>query len=142
MHEPYRDRPIERHGVRDIAGWRLKLYSIRYGAQPIDLASFEDGMALMARDLPQPPRTATRPGVGFVILHRGRGMSYVVAATWGNENELRIRVAVRGADEPGWRPARDDESFCVWDLQVMAAEREAYVRRVMTTEPDVEGYLE
>ena len=37
--EPYRPRPISFDGVREIAGWRIKMYAITYG--PEDVRDFE-----------------------------------------------------------------------------------------------------
>jgi hypothetical protein len=39
-----------------------------------------------------------------------------------------------------WRPARESESVCVWDLEVIWLERQAYVQTVLGG-GDVEGYL-
>lgn len=77
--------------------------------------------------------------------HRGAGADYVVLGWWDRENELPTRVVVREhASEAPWRPARASESFCVWDLQVIGFERDAYVSTVLAPDagPDaVEAYL-
>jgi hypothetical protein len=131
MH-PYEPRPIRFHGLRSVDGWRLKRYSIAYGADPIDWSAFEPAMTLADAALPRPAVTDARPGVGFVIAHQGRTALYCVLAWWDNENELPARVFVRGlADGAAWRAARGSESFCVWDLQVIGFEREAYVATVL-----------
>ena len=74
-------------------------------------------------------RTPESPGVGFLILHRGHGADYLVLAWWARQNELPLRVFVRypGTDDAAWRTAHGEESVCVWDLEVIAREREAYV---------------
>ena len=129
---PYEPRPIRFHGLREVDGWRVKRYSIAYGAEPLDWAEFEPAIALADAALPRPAVTAARVGVGFLIAHRGRTASYCVVAWWDNENELPVRVCVRGLDRgSAWREARGSESFCVWDLQVIAFEREAYVATVL-----------
>lgn len=141
--EPYQPRPIRAHGVRDLAGWRLKLYTIVYGDGEPAFEGAEDVWPLVTDALPAPAVARGRPGVGFVILHRGRGVDYAVLGWWDRENELPLRVFVRGRDAAvAWRPARGSESVCVWDLEVIAFERTAYVEAVMASEgPDVEGYL-
>jgi len=142
--EPYRVRPIRFEGVRGVAGWRLKLYSITYGPEPVDWPCYEDGLELAREALPQPPIQADRPGVGFVIAHQGRGGHYLVLNWWANENEYfnRVFVRPRAGDQP-WRQASGGESACVWDLQVIWFEREAYVETVLSPPagPDVEAYL-
>lgn len=143
MH-PFRPRPVRFHGLRHREGWRLKLYSITHDDAPAALAGFEEGIALAAAALPLPAATAERPGAGFVVAHEGRGARYVVLGWWDRENELPLRVWVRPAGAEGeWRPAEGGESFCVWDLQVLWFEREAYVATVLTEGcPDpVRAYL-
>lgn len=136
MH-PFVPRPIQPRGVVPYGDWQLKRYTIvldpRDGEGDAPWPDFEPGRALARAALPQPAVTAHRPGVGFVIEHRGQGADYIVLGWWDRANELPVRVIVR-EQLPGstWRPARDQESFCVWDLQVIAFEREAYVDTVMS----------
>jgi hypothetical protein len=130
---PYAPRPIRPLGVRTHAGWLVKAYGITFGAAALDPARFVGGEALALAALPDPPRTDGRPGVGFLILHQGRTGDYAVLGWWDNENELPLRVFVRPPDG-GWRPARGGESACVWDLQVIAFERDAYVATVLAAD--------
>lgn len=129
---PFAQRPISSIGVTFHDDWALKRYTIVYGEQPVDWRGFEPGLALAVRSLPEPAVTAERLGVGFLIAHRGAGADYVVLGWWDRENELPLRVVVRD-QTPGaeWRPARGSESVCVWDLQVIGFERDAYVTTVL-----------
>lgn len=130
--QPFRARPVRFHGLRHRGGWRLKLYSITHDGAPPELAAFEDGIGMATEALPLPAATGERPGAGFVIAHAGRTMLYVVLGWWDRDNELPLRVWVRpvNGDAP-WRPAEGSESFCVWDLEVLWFEREAYVATVL-----------
>ncbi|BDG04828.1 hypothetical protein [Anaeromyxobacter oryzae] len=137
---PYAPRPVAYRGVVEHLGYRLKRYSIWLPGETFAEARFRAGRGLALSAVPEPAVTAERPGVGFLVEHQGRDMDFVVVAWWDRENELPVRIIV--CDEHGgWRPARD-ESFCVWDLQVIAAERDAYVETVLTPGGGgVEGYL-
>ena len=127
----YAPRPIGFHGLREHTGYRLKRYSVRSGPAALDWGEFERGFALVLAELPAPAVTAERPGVGFSIAHRGRGADYAVLAWWDLENELPLRVAVRlDGDPAGWRAARR-ESICVWDLEILGFERDAYVATLL-----------
>ncbi len=135
----YEPRPIEFLGSEELAGYRLKMYSIVYGGESFERRRFDDGWELAVAELPQPSQNAGRPGIGFAVLHQGRTGDYLILAWWDNENELPIRVFVH--DAKGWRPAGGGESVCVWDLQVVAHEREAYVAELLRDTGSIERYL-
>jgi len=138
--EPYADRRMEAGGLLWIAGYRLKRYGVAREGRVVQPGEDDATRERIAGALPRPAVTAERPGVGWTILHRGRGMDYLVLGWWDRENEVPIRVWVR--PEGGrWRDARG-ESVCVWDLTLIAHERDAYVRHVLTDAAgDLEGYL-
>lgn len=126
---PYQPRPIQFHEPRDVHGQRLELYSIRYGQDPIRWDVFEPGLTKAYADVPAPDVACGRPGLGFVIAHQGRTGDYIILGWWDSENELPLRVFVR--DQSGWRTARSSESVCVWDLEVIWHERQAYVATLL-----------
>lgn len=132
--QPYRPRKIRFHGIEPVAGFKLKLYSISHDGAELAWPSFFDGFRLAIPALPNPAKAPGRPGVGFVVAHHGKTADYIVLGWWSNENEMPVRVYVR---PPGagarWRPAREGESFCVWDLEILWAEREAYVETMLGT---------
>ena len=137
---PYAPRPVQFCVVAEPRGYRLKQYVIVYDG-PFRGDDFRDGLRLAFEALPAPAVTADRPGVGFAIAHQGNGADYVVLGWWDRENELPLRVFVRPQTPDGaWRPARGGESVCVWDLEVIWFERQAYVQTVLGGE-DVEAYL-
>ena len=130
--DPYVPRPMVALKRLESDGWRLKRYAVCHESQSFDESRFSGGVSLALSTLPQPARTRERVGAGFLILHQGNGIDYTVLGWWDRQNELPLRVFV--CDRPGtnrWRPARESESVCVWDLQILWAEREAYVRTVL-----------
>jgi hypothetical protein len=48
----------------------------------MDWDVFAPGLALAEAALPQPAVTPARPGVGFLIAHRGRTGNYTVLGWW------------------------------------------------------------
>lgn len=142
--EPYAPRPIRFLGLYTNAGWRIKLYSITYGEAQLDRPTYDTGLSIALADLPQPAISAHRPGVGFAILHQGRGWHYLVLNWWDNENEWFSGVYVKRMDgDENWRRATNGEAACVWDLQVIWFEREMYVKHVLMSRDgvNVDGYL-
>jgi hypothetical protein len=140
--EPYAPRAIRFSGLRPTGPWTLKLYAVAYGNAPFDWASFEPGLQLAERALPVPDDSRGRPGLGLLIAHRGRTGDYVVLGWWDRENELPLRIFIRDGASGSWRPAADDESVCVWDLEIVWAERQAWVARMLGRGgPDPAAYL-
>jgi hypothetical protein len=132
----YAPRPIALVETLHARGWRLKRYTVRHGDVEFDASRFDPGRDMALAALPWPAETDARWGVGFLIEHQGQTADYVVMCWWDRQNELPVRVFVRDAPEP-WRAARGGESMCVWDLQILWAERQAYVATVMQgTLPD------
>lgn len=140
---PYRPRPTRFRDIYVTGAWRLKRYSIVYDGSDADWTSYDDVWPLVEEALPQPAVAPGRPGIGIVIAHRGVSVHYLVVAWWDHENELAFRVLVRGfGRHDRWRPATGSESVCVYDLEILCCERDAYVRYVMRDGgPDLDGYL-
>lgn len=136
---PFVPRTAAFHGIVERAGHRLKGYSVRYADPPVDWEAHREGIDLALSTLPEADPPNGRPGLGFLIVHRGRGAEYVVLGWWDRQNELPVRVFVR--NEGPWRPAKESESFCVWDLELIAAERDAYVETILAG-GTAEEYLE
>lgn len=142
--EPF--APRERHfaEVLELAGYRIKLYTVRYGARELSNDALDYALVAAASLPPQPARTDARPGVGFAIHHAGRGMDFFVLGWWDEENELCVRVLARAMnDVREWREVRYHTIGCVWDLEIIAFERDAYVATVLARsgEPDLDAYL-
>jgi hypothetical protein len=141
--EHFEPRRIGFHGLRSPGSWRLKLYSIVFGTDPVDWDGFAPGIALSEACLPEPSVTSGRSGVGFLIAHQGRTGNYLVLGWWDHENELPLRIFVSRDRQPeNWRPAEGSESICVWDLEILWAERQDYISTVLRPgNSDVAGYL-
>jgi hypothetical protein len=114
----------------------MKLYSISHDGSEIDWSLFGPERRRGLEGLPRPAVAPGRPGVGFAIAHHGRTADYLVMAWWDRENELPLRVRVRAAgSKSGFRPAREGESVCVWDLELIWLERQAYVATMLAEPP-------
>ena len=128
--EPFTSREIRFAGVRDHGAWSLKLYSVRHDGTPVDWPGFEWAIETALAALPDIEPAEGRPGLGLLVAHQGRTGDYLVLGWWNHENELPIEIWVRRRGGP-WRPAERGESFCVWDLEVLWAEREAWVQTML-----------
>jgi hypothetical protein len=143
--EPYRDRTVRPLGIRDVEGWRLKVYEIAPAGRSVHLPLYEDGFAVAVKKLPQPPVAPRRAGVGFATFHEGSGVHYLLLCWWDRDSELFSRLMVRGIEEDDlWVWAQEHEMAGAWELQVVGFERDAWVDTVLSRpgDPNIEGYLE
>lgn len=131
----YQPRKLRFHGQLQDRGWSLKIYSVAQDDLEIDAGRFREWRSLTLGTLPHPARDALRLGLGFVILHQAAVADYLVVCWWDNDNELSLRVFV-SAQQSGWRPANERESFCVWDLEIIAFERQAFIDTMMRDDPN------
>lgn len=144
MEVPYRPRRIGFVGLVEANGWRLKLYSIvHHSKEPSEalLAAARD-TALAA--LPQPARSPDRYGVGFVAVHQGSSYDFVTVAHWAYETELRSQTYMRPSSGSfALEPVSGSElSADVWDLRLLAFERDAWVETVLRPDhADLDAYL-
>jgi hypothetical protein len=142
--EPYEARPVNALGTYRIGDWRLKEYTIAYRRETARPELVEAAEAAAASMLPAPAVTPTRYGVGFLGIHDGRGGGLVFVDWWEQENELHHHVLLSAEDDlAALRPATAEEmTGCVWDLGVVAYERESWLRHVFAADVlDLDAYL-
>lgn len=139
---PFAPREVTFLGVREIGAWALKVYGVRVPGPPLDRSGFDRALDLAAAALPPPALEDGRPGLGLFIAHQGRTGDYGVLGWWDHENELPLRIWVRRSPSDPWRPAADDESVCVWDLEIIWEERQAWIQTMLSGgDLDPEAYL-
>ena len=140
--EAYAPREVRWLGELDSDGWRLKRYGIVGPGQMLAMDGLGDWEDRCAEMLPGEGADAGRPGVGFVIVHAGNGWEYLVVCWWDSGNELCVRMLTRRVGEVVWGEPLETQSFCVWDMELMWHERNAYVECVLCdARGDLDGYL-
>lgn len=112
----------------------IKLYTISASGQLVDTAAYHARLAEVKHS--RPIDWAGTPA--FAIFHDGAGMAYLVLCWWGNDNELFTSVSVR-IDE-GWVEDANRFSFCLWDLEVIWHERNAFIDTLYSGKPDIQRY--
>ena len=113
---------------------QIKLYAISASGQPIEtqpflarLATVKAERALDWQHLP-----------AFAIFHHGASMLYLVLCWWGNDNELFHSVSVLTAQ--GWVEDAQRYSFCLYDLEVIWFERNAFIAHIDQANADLDAY--
>jgi hypothetical protein len=145
LQEPYQPRPVRFLELWQPDGWRLKVYSLAYRmplARPhvVQVSKAVLWDHLQAVSLGQP-----HYGVGFVGINDGRGAIFSFVDFWADENELHHHVFVAPKDRVEELAYTTPTGLiaCVWDLALIAFERQAWVETVLKNPcgADIEAYL-
>lgn len=139
---PYRPRTFRALGtVGAPGGFRVKLYSIQWSHDPLD-----EQLVARARDhvLRELPTAADDLGdhyqLGFAILHAGQLGNWLLMQWWAHADILCLRLANSAGSEDF---ARVDRPYhgCVWEGVVVQHEHRAWIRTMLTSQPDPDAYL-
>lgn len=140
----YAPRRIRYLGRCELDGWQLKLYAILHARRSLEGALIEAAKQAAREFLPQPARSDSHYGVGFISAHAGQSYDFVMVGYWAYDTELRYQSYMRpSSGSYALAPVTAGElSSDVWDLALLAFERDAWVKWVLKAEtPDLEGYL-
>lgn len=142
--EEYRPRRIRFLELWEPALWAIKVYGITRGELPSRRLVAAAKRAAEER-LSTTAAEQTHYGVGFLGIHAGKTANFVFVDWWADQNELHHHVYISALDAPELLEYKTPTgvSACVWDLQVIAHEREAWVQHVLSSpeQPDFQGYL-
>ena len=142
LQEKYAKRTIRFLKTVEIGGWQLKLYSISYGKVKADEALLTAALDLAPKVLPAINENVY--GLGFMGVHDGRGANFVFIDWWQDENELHHHVFISSKEAPAQLEEKSHTgiSACVWDLQVICFEKEAWLNNMLRADrPNSDGYL-
>lgn len=139
----YSPRLVSHIGNRDIGGFRLKVYSILGPGRSENESIIEAALTTVASKLSDVRQSADEASLGFVILHLGEHANWLLVDRWVfgdslKQTNLRSSLAAPTALAPVDDP---DLMACVWEAAVIEFERQAFIRTMMTTEPDESRYL-
>lgn len=143
--EKYAARAFRFIDLIDVAGWRIKLYGIRYQGDSVDQALVEAALPVIGARLSEAGPKSNHYSVGFAAIHQGKSGNFVFVDWWADENELHHHVYVSASDRPHEFRYMTPTGLtaCAWDLKLMWFEREAWVDCVLdqSENPDLESYL-
>jgi prepilin-type processing-associated H-X9-DG protein len=144
--ESYEERSIRFLELWQHAGWRLKVYGIACGGRTPRLELIEAAKVVAKERLASVPESRRHYSVGFLGIHDGRTANFVFVDWWADENELHHHVYISPTDEPARFTYASPTGLvaCVWDLRVMAFERQAWLETVLKPSrgPDFDAYLQ
>lgn len=138
----YRPRRTWPLGNRDLAGWTVKLYAMTASGAALAEATLEAAWS-HALEAVQPPESAATP-YGFLLVHEGNAGVWLLVDLWAADI-LEHHLFRAPLDDPThFGPAPFQASAaCVWELEVVLHERDAWVRHVLSRpeQPEFERYL-
>ncbi|WP_201313785.1 hypothetical protein [Dyella sp. EPa41] len=129
----FRPRRIE-HLPIDTDTDGVKLYTITPGNEAVSASVYLPRLELMKQA--RPVSWSDMPA--FAIFHDGASARYLTLGWWGNDNEMFIAVATQAA--LGWVEDLGRYSFCLWDMEVMWHERQAFVKHMYGMRADLAAY--
>ncbi len=143
---PYQKRPIQFLELWQHAGWRIKVYGIASGRSTPRNGLIEAAKSVAAERLREVPVSLEHYSVGFLGIHDGRTSNFVFLDWWAEENELHHHVYTSPTNDPAALTYATPTGViaCVWDLRLIAFERQAWLDTVLKRKdgPDLILYLE
>ena len=122
--------------------WQLKAYGIVHGDGPLSAELIKVARELAAERLASSAESTAHYNVGFVGVHQGKTAHFIFVDWWADGNELHHHVYVAPLDDPtAFRYTSPSGLIaCVWDLALMAFERNAWVHTAMAAK-GIDAYL-
>lgn len=141
--EPYHQRRITFLELYRAQGWQLKVYSILHPDKTLSPELIEVAKQTALEFLP----SSSEPGhygVGFISVHQGKSYDFVTVGYWNYNTELRHQTYMRPSSAEVTLEAlmASELSSDVWDIRLLAFEREAWVEVLKSPVPNVQAYLE
>ena len=144
LKETYQKRSIKHLELWEDNGWRIKLYGITHESRQSEPELIAAAKAAAKEHLPQPAVNPHRYGLGFIGIHQGRSYDFVFICYWNYDTELKHISLMRASSSSTLlEPVGEQElSNDVWDLRVLAFERDAWVKHVLSADTaDADAYL-
>jgi len=138
MYEP---RPVVYYGVEELGGWQVKVYGIAAAAaEPRN--ELLDAARARAWEVLSGSSEKRDLSAAFLVVHDARPACFALVYWWDGV-DLCQRIFRAPLDQPKrLEPFENGQVGCVWELAVVAFEREAWVRHVLQPrKPDLTRYL-
>jgi hypothetical protein len=142
----YVPRRVKPRPVCSVNGYRLKPYEIYYAEDGKVRLAEPELKSLISRILPVSDDPLDH-GVGFVMVHFARDGQYLLLSRWYGGNMLKHDLFEITQAAEGWQSTSLRSTgivACVWELQIMTFERQAWVTTAMAeggTESSLNRYL-
>lgn len=142
LRQEYATRRVEPLETWSIDGWTLKIYGIAF-QRSAPRAELVAEAKRAARETLPPPDSPGVYGIGFIIVHDGQDGGRALVDWWTEGEILFQRLFGRAHDNEPLMLRYDGALACVWELPILAFERDHWVRDVLShpDAPEVDRYL-
>ncbi|MFF8190644.1 hypothetical protein ACF05L_07110 [Streptomyces bobili] len=122
-------RPLE---TREVAGHLVKAYALEAPGRAVAEEDAEAALRIAAGHLAL-GRERGSLGLSVLLVHAGGDGDYVLVHTWIEGDMADLTVFAGPVGRPGsLRPGRAGLAPCVWEAVVLAHERDAFVRHLLS----------
>lgn len=132
----YRPRKALSYPAIAVSGRELKVYGVFSDPAKVARMPAASDLAACIADLCPPAADARDHGLGFAILHLAEDGDYLLISHWIDANMLKHQVYQCVVTEQGPTGcsslAPSGIIACVWELEIMKFERDAWVRTVLS----------
>jgi hypothetical protein len=129
--EPYQPRTIQFVNLFEAQGWKLKVYSVLHPDKTLNPQLMETAKQTALDFLPGHSEPG-HYGAGFISVHQGKSYDFVTVGYWTYSTELRHQSYMRASSGSSELETITTElSSDVWDIRLLAFERDAWVSKVL-----------
>lgn len=142
----YEPRPARFLEIYHCGAWKVKVYGLSVKGEAISPSFVRAACSHLKGWLAQSENYALPTyDLATLILHEGREGNFAIINWWIGENMLQNHVYYSTYEDPDNFSMFSDRGIqlCVWELEVVWFEREAWIRHVLMKheQPDYEAYL-
>jgi hypothetical protein len=126
---PYQPRTTRLVSLHSCLDWKLKVYEICFADVSIPSEQIEQTLAFVDQNVPWLRCPGHSPRAGFVLVHRGRDAMWLMVHLWQADILSQFAFQSPLSNPVDFTPLRSDGFCgCVWELEVVSHERDAWIR--------------
>ena len=140
--KPFRERRTGLCGHTEIRGWRAKVYGMVGDLAELSEDTLLAAIRIAESDVPWPDDVDDK--YGFLTVHVGEEAVWLLVDFWVSDILRHFVFSAPIKSPTDFSPGPSNGTMaCVWEMQVLWHERQAWVKHVMAKPelPDFEGYV-
>lgn len=133
--DKYQDRKINFQGLHITTGWAIKIYTISMHEQFRSIATLQSILGQLNSLFLSRANESTLPTHrhAFMIIHEAREGVWILFNWWTGGEMIESQVFFTSYEEPEIisKYQHPGALVCVWELEVIIHEREAWIKHVL-----------